>query len=100
MLMRSEHILPAGTWDASREVDRVLIDHDRRCIRLQTEAGNEVMLDLPQSVALRHGDGLALTDGSIVRVVAATAPSSSPISAPTRRVPEIVAFIERRDGLS
>jgi urease accessory protein len=77
MLIRSEQVLQAGSWDASREIDRVLVDYDRRHrrrIRLQTEAGNEVMLDLPQAVALRHGDGLALADGGIIRVVARPEP--------------------------
>ena len=71
--MRASHILPAGTWDAGREVDSVLLDYDRRFRRrilLATEAGRELLLDLPQAVRLRHGDGVVLDDGGIVRVVA------------------------------
>ncbi len=30
VLMRAETVLPAGTWDAASEIDRVLIDFDRR----------------------------------------------------------------------
>ncbi len=54
-------------------MDRVLIDHDRRHRRrilLRTEAGRDVLLDLPQAARLRHGDGLALDDGGIVLVCA------------------------------
>jgi urease accessory protein len=75
--MHAHDVMPAGAWDAAREVDRVLIDYDRRHrrrIRLATEGGAEVMLDLPQAVALRHGDGLVLTDGGVVRVVARPEP--------------------------
>jgi len=71
--MHAESVLPAGSWDPAREVDRVLIDFDRRHRRrilLPTEAGNEVLLDLPQATRLRHGDGLALDDGGVVRVCA------------------------------
>ena len=71
--MRATAIAPAGSWEAAEEVDRVLIDFDRRHRRrilLRTEQGNEVLLDLPQAVRLRHGDGLLLDQGGIVRVCA------------------------------
>jgi urease accessory protein len=71
--MRAEIVLPSGTWDAAAEVDRVLIDFDRRHRRrivLRTEQGREVLLDLPQAVRLRHGDGLAVDAGGVVRVCA------------------------------
>ena len=54
-------------------VDRVLIDFDhrhRRRILLRTEAGTEVLLDLPQAARLRDGDGLVLDGGGVVRVCA------------------------------
>jgi urease accessory protein len=68
--MRVQAILPAGSWAAAREVDQVLIDYDgrfRRRIMLVTVAGSELMLDLPQAVRLRDGDGLAVERG-VVRV--------------------------------
>ena len=70
--MRAEAVLPAGSWDAAAEIDRVLIDFDRRYRRrilLRTEQGREVLLDLPQAVRLRDGDGLAV-NGRVVRVCA------------------------------
>ena len=70
--MRVEAILPAGSWDTAREVDRVLIDYDRRFRRrivLTTVVGAEVLIDLPQAVRLRDGDGLPVATG-IVRVCA------------------------------
>jgi urease accessory protein len=70
--MLVETILPAGSWDAAREVDRVLIDYDRRFRRrivLVTILGAEVLIDLPQAVRLRDGDGLVVPAG-VVRVCA------------------------------
>ncbi|HET6308010.1 MAG TPA: urease accessory protein UreE [Rhodopila sp.] len=70
--MRAEHILPAGSWDPKREIDRVLIDYDRRFRRrivLTTVHGAEVLIDLPQAARLRDGDGLPVANG-IVRVCA------------------------------
>ena len=71
--MRAQQVLPAGEWDTAREIDRVLIDYDRRHRRrilLRTEAGAQVLIDLPQAVRLRNGDGLVLESGGVVRVCA------------------------------
>ena len=66
--------MPAGTWDSTAEADRVLVDHDRRFRRrivLSTEAGRDVLVDLPQAVRMRDGDGLMLDGGGgVVRVCA------------------------------
>ena len=70
--MRAAAILPAGDWSGA-PVDRVLIDWDRRHRRrilLRTEAGADLLLDLPQAVRLRDGDGLLLDGGGVVRVEA------------------------------
>jgi urease accessory protein len=71
--MRCRKILTVGAWDPATAAHRVLIDYDarhRRRILLRTEAGAEIMLDLPQAVRLRHGDGLALDDGGVAQVCA------------------------------
>jgi urease accessory protein len=75
--MRSDTVLPAGSWDPAKEVDRVSIDFDRRHRRrilLATDTGKELLLDLPQAARLRHGEGLALDDGGVVRVCAKPEP--------------------------
>jgi len=75
--MRANEMLPAGTWDTARAADRVLIDFDRRHRRrivLATEAGQEILLDLPQAVRLRDGDGLVLDGGGVVLVQARPEP--------------------------
>ena len=71
-MIRAHQVLPAGTWDAAGEAGQVWIDFDRRHRRrivLQTEAGQEVLIDFPQAVRLRHDDGL-LTDSGVIRVLA------------------------------
>ena len=53
-------------------VDRVTLaaeDRHRRRLVMTGEAGTRFLLDLPQAIMLRDGDGLVLDDGSIVRVV-------------------------------
>ncbi len=70
--MRAAAVLPATTWNGA-PVDRVLIDWDRRHRRrilLRTEAGSDLLLDLPQATRLRHGDGLLLDGGGVVQVEA------------------------------
>jgi urease accessory protein len=70
-------VLPAGNWDVAGTVGVVSLDFDRRFRRrclLLSEAGQEILLDLPQAVRLRQDDGLVLPDGSIVRVCAKPEP--------------------------
>lgn len=65
---------PSGHWDADGEIDRVTLtfdDRHRRRIRLDTDGGATVLLDLPRAVALSDGDGLSLEEGGWIRVVAA-----------------------------
>ena len=73
-MIRALSVLPANTW--SDPIDEVLIDFDRRHRRrivLTTEAGRDVLLDFPQAVRLRDGDGL-VTEQGIVRVRARPEP--------------------------
>ena len=73
--MRASSVLPAGTW--SGHVDEVFIDFDRRHRRrivLTTQSGAELLIDFPQAVRLRDGDGLALEGGGVVLVRARPEP--------------------------
>ncbi len=74
--MRADRVLPAGTWDPVQAIDHVLIDFDRRHRRrilLPTTSGQDVLIDLPQAVRLRDGDGLVVETG-IIRVQARPEP--------------------------
>jgi urease accessory protein len=62
--------LKSGEWSETT-IDRVILDADdrqRRRIVLTGEKGTKILLDFEKPVTLRDGDGLALEDGSIVRV--------------------------------
>ena len=70
-MKRACEIKPAGAWNQTSAVDSIALDaHERhrRRIVLTTERGTRILLDLPQAIALRDGDGLLLDDGAIVRV--------------------------------
>jgi len=70
-------IADAGTWDRARAVDRVVLDADdrvRRRIVLTTEKGIKLLLDFPEPMMLRDGDGLVLDDGSVVVVTGQAEP--------------------------
>ena len=65
---------PAGHWSDDAARDRVTLDFDtrhRRRLRLTTDAGVPVLLDLPRAVAMADGDGLQLDDGGWLLVQAA-----------------------------
>jgi len=70
-MRRATRIQPAGSFDASTAVDRVVLDADERHRRrtvLTGESGTKFLLDLEHAAALKDGDGLVLDDGSIVTV--------------------------------
>jgi urease accessory protein len=74
--MNSAHeILPAGTWPETTAADHISLDYNerhRRRFRYVALQGTEFLLDLARATVLNHGDGLKLTDGSIIRVEAAS----------------------------
>lgn len=73
-MTRATTVLPAGTWDAASAVGTVTLpvaERHRRRIRLPVDDGGDVLLDLPDAVMLVDGDGLALDEGGVLRVVAA-----------------------------
>ncbi|EKV27487.1 Urease accessory protein UreE [Caenispirillum salinarum AK4] len=73
-MIRATRVLPAHSWDAESATGSVTLpmaERHRRRIRLETDQGGAVLLDLPDAVMLNHGDGLALEDGGTLRVIAA-----------------------------
>jgi urease accessory protein len=64
----------AGLWPKEKAAGTLTLDFDarhRRRIRLTTDQGEDVLLDLPKAVAMADGDGLLLEDGKWLRVQAA-----------------------------
>jgi urease accessory protein len=75
-MIRATRILPSGEW-SEVTTDVVVLDFDhrhRRRLAMTGDAGLDFLLDLPEAIALRDGDGLLLDDGRIVAVRAAPEP--------------------------
>ncbi len=78
-MIRATAVRAAGTWSepASTVADTVVLEFDerhRRRIAMVGVRGLDFLLDLPEAVALRGGDALALEDGRLIEVVAAPEP--------------------------
>ena len=72
-MLHAHSVVPSGAW-SGEPADTVVLDYDeryRRRISMSGVRGLEFLLDLPEAVMLRAGDGLKLEDGRIVEVVAA-----------------------------
>jgi urease accessory protein len=72
-MLRANSVIPAGGW-SGEPADSVVLDFDerhRRRVAMTGVRGLGFLLDLPEAVALRAGDGLRLEDGRVVEVVAA-----------------------------
>jgi urease accessory protein len=69
-------VAPKGEW-RGEPIDRVVLDYDgrhRRRIVLAGESGTAYLLDLPQALHLRDGDGLRVQGRGVVVVVAKPEP--------------------------
>ncbi|MCB9946876.1 MAG: urease accessory protein UreE [Rhodospirillaceae bacterium] len=74
---RAGSVAHPGDWPAAEAADAVTLPFDlryRRRIRLTTDAGVAVLLDLDHAVALAEGDGLRLDGGGWIAVKAAPEP--------------------------
>ncbi|HWK40834.1 MAG TPA: urease accessory protein UreE [Croceibacterium sp.] len=70
-------ILPAGMWDGATASDSIVLDYDerhRRRFSYTGAGGTRFLLDLPRPRLLHDGDGLRLSDGSMIHVRAADEP--------------------------
>ena len=66
---------PAGHWPNEKAIGTLTLDFDarhRRRIRLTADHGEDVLLDLPETVAMADGDGLRLDDGRWLKIQAAS----------------------------
>ena len=74
-LPRASTHRPAGQWPNDKAVGSLTLDFDqryrRRC-RLTDDLGQDLLLDLPEAVAMADGDGLQLDDGRWLRIQAAS----------------------------
>lgn len=75
-MIRATKVFPSDSW-THVATDTVILDFDhrhRRRLRMQGEGGLDFLLDLPEAVAIRDGDGLLLEDGRMVAVKASAEP--------------------------
>jgi urease accessory protein len=71
---RASIYFPAGHWPQEKAAGSLTLDFDarhRRRFRLTADQGDDVLLDLPEAVAMAEGDGLQLDDGRWLKVQAA-----------------------------
>lgn len=71
---RAVSVLAAGAAGAAAPYDKAVLAHDERHLRrraIETAAGDKVLVDLPEPVALGNGDRLVLEDGRQLEIVAA-----------------------------
>lgn len=74
-MLRVTDVLPAD--HGRKTTDQIRLAHDERRLRrklLTGLAGTEFLLDLPQTITLDHGGGLALDNGEVIGVIAAEEP--------------------------
>src|SRR5262249_42539982 len=68
---------PIGEWPHELAAGSLTLDFDhrhRRRIRLLTDQGDELLLDLPAAIAMADRDGVQLDDGTWLLVPAAAQP--------------------------
>ena len=76
-MLRAIQHAARGAWPEEGALGVVSLDFDdrhRRRIRLETEDGEAVLLDLPRAVAMADGDGVGTADGQWVRIQAKPEP--------------------------
>lgn len=62
----------AGTWPVAEGT--CALGYDARFLRrkvIQTDQGQSVLVDLPQTTSLGHGDALETTAGALIEIIAA-----------------------------
>src|SRR5262252_3536682 len=73
-MYRASTHLPAGQWPQEKAEGSLTLNFDerhRRRYRLTADQGEDILLDLPQAIAMGDGDGLQLEDGRWLKVQAA-----------------------------
>ena len=75
-MLRATQVRPAGP-QMNGPYETITLDHTarhRRRMVMRADGGLSFLLDLEQAQALRHGDGLVLEDGRVIKVLALPEP--------------------------
>ncbi len=73
-MIKAHQIVRSGQWDTAHAVGAITLDYDhryRRRIRLRSDQGLDILLELPEAVHIRAGDGLDCGPDGVVLVQAA-----------------------------
>lgn len=73
-MKRALERIPAGAWPRAKSEGSITLAFDdrfRRRIKLATDQGHDLLLDLERAERLEDGDGLKLEDGGFIEVRAA-----------------------------
>jgi len=76
-MLNAHSFVPAAKVDAKAIADTVVLtfeDRRRRRGVIQTVAGLDILVDLPEAPALAHGDAYELEDGRLIEIVAEAEP--------------------------
>jgi urease accessory protein len=76
-MQRAKIRFAAGDWDRQQEVGTVTLpvaERQRRRVKMSDDEGVDFLLDLVRPAFLRDGDGLELSGGGLLRVIAAAEP--------------------------
>ena len=93
------HSISAGEWLATLERGTVTLGYADRCrhhVRLMDDAGMPFLLDLARPARLSEGDGLVLTDGTILRVIAKPEPLLEVTAGDARHLARLAWLIGNR----
>jgi urease accessory protein len=92
-LPKAQDVHRRGHWaDAADSITLGYEDRFLRRRRLVTASGTAVLVDLPETTSLDHGDALELSDGRLVEIVAA----AEPVLVVTGDLPRIAWHIGNR----
>ena len=75
-MLRATQVRPAGP-QMNGPYETITLDHTarhRRRVVMKADGGLSFLLDLEQAQVLRHGDGLVLEDGRVIKVLARPEP--------------------------
>lgn len=68
----AQTLRPAGSWTTA--TDYCALSYDARFLRrkvIETAAGARVLVDLPKTTSLAHGDALETDSGALIEIIAA-----------------------------
>ena len=96
--MRATGVETKGNWQGTL-AGRVALAHDQRALRrrlLTLDNGLDILVDLPQTVALETGDALKLEDGRFAEILAADEPLYAITASSTTQLAQLCWHIGNR----